>query len=151
MVMSELPVINSRSLELSYKIPISKTKRFWDGLKEGKILATKCRRCGKLYFPPVADCGACYSSYMDWVELSGEGRLVTYTHVIVKPASFRDEQPYTVAVAELKEGVKALAWLTNVKRKDIKIGMGVRLVPKQFTDGRVAYVFTPLTGEGRDQ
>ncbi len=143
--MSELPVIKSRKLEITYNIPISKTLRFWEGLKEGKILATKCRNCGKLHFPPAADCGECLSSDMEWIELSGEGRLVTYTHVIVRPKSFQEEQPYTVAVAELKEGIKALAWLTDVKKKDIKIGMELKMVPKQFPDGRIAYVFKPLT------
>jgi hypothetical protein len=143
--MSGLPVIKSRKLEITYNIPISKTVRFWEGLKEGKILATKCRNCGKLHFPPAADCGQCLSSDMEWVELSGEGKLITYTHVIVRPKSFQEEQPYTVAIAELKEGVKVLAWLTDVKRKDIKIGMELKMVPKQLSDGRIAYVFKPLT------
>jgi len=138
-----MPTLPSRRLELSYNIPISKTKKFWDGLREGKIYGTKCRRCGKLYFPPVADCGECYSSEMDWVELSGEGEIVTFTHIIVRPTSFQDQQPYTVAIAQLKEGVKALAWLKDVKRKDVKVGMKVKLVPRVSEDGRVTYEFRP--------
>ncbi|MEM1584502.1 MAG: Zn-ribbon domain-containing OB-fold protein [Nitrososphaerota archaeon] len=141
--MSEIPAIRSRKLEITYNIPISKTKKFWDELREGKIYATKCKKCGRLYFPPVADCGECYSSEVEWVELSGEGELLTFTHIIVRPTSFQDQQPYTVAIAQLKEGVKALAWLTDVKKKDIKIGMRVKLVPKVFEDGRVAYEFKP--------
>mgnify|MGYP001626182789 FL=1 len=141
--MSELPTLRSRKLEISYNIPISKTKKFWDGLREGKIYGTKCRKCGRLYFPPVADCGECYSSDMDWVELSGEGEIITFTHIIVRPVSFQDQQPYTVAIAQLREGVKALAWLTDVKRKDIKVGMKVRLVAKVMEDGRVTYEFKP--------
>ena len=141
--MSEIPTLPSRRLELSYNIPISKTKKFWDGLREGKICGTKCRRCGKLYFPPVADCGECYSSEMDWVELSGEGEIVTFTHIIVRPKSFQDQQPYTVAIAHLKEGVKALAWLRDVRRKDIKVGMKVKLVPRVSEEGRVTYEFRP--------
>jgi len=138
-----MPTLPSRRLELSYNIPISKTKKFWDGLREGKIYGTKCRRCGKLYFPPVADCGECYSSEMDWVELSGEGEIVTFTHIIVRPTSFQDQQPYTVVIAQLKEGVKALAWLKDVKRKDVKVGMKVKLVPRVSEDGRVTYEFRP--------
>ncbi len=138
-----MPTLPSRRLELSYNIPISKTKKFWDGLREGKIYGTKCRRCGKLYFPPVADCGECYSSEMDWVELSGEGEIVTFTHIIVRPTSFQDQQPYTVAIAQLKEGVKALAWLKDVKRKDVKVGMKVKLAPRVSEDGRVTYEFRP--------
>lgn len=115
--MGEMPTLRSRPLNITYKIPISKTLKFWEGLKEGKIYATKCKKCGKLYFPPVADCSACFSSSLEWNELSGEGEIETFTHVIVKPASFSNEPPYTVAIARLKEGVRALAWLVNVKRK----------------------------------
>ncbi|MEM0482206.1 MAG: Zn-ribbon domain-containing OB-fold protein [Nitrososphaerota archaeon] len=143
--MSGLPVIKSRKLEITYNIPISKTVRFWEGLKEGKILATRCRNCGKLHFPPAADCGECLSSDMEWVGLSGRGRLITYSHVVVRPKSFQEEQPYTVAIAELEEGVKVLSWLTDVKRKDIRIGMELKMVPQQLSDGRIAYVFKPLT------
>lgn len=140
--MSKHPVIKSRKIEITYNIPIGKTLRFWDGLKDGKILATKCRVCGRLYFPPTADCRACYSSEIDWVELSGEGVLVAYTHVAVRPVSFQQEQPYTVGIAELKEGVKALAWLEGLEQKEIKIGVKVKLTPKSLPDGRFTFVFT---------
>lgn len=141
--MSGMPILRSRKLEISYNIPISRTLKFWEGLREGKIYATRCRKCGKLYFPPLADCGECLESEMDWVELSGEGELITYTHIIVRPTSFQNEPPYTVAIVKLKEGVKALAWLTDIKKKDIKIGMKVKLVPK-ILDDRLTYEFKPL-------
>ncbi|RLI22730.1 DNA-binding protein [Candidatus Bathyarchaeota archaeon] len=142
--MSEMPTLRSRKLEIIYNIPISKTLKFWEGLKEGKIYTTKCKKCGKLYFPPVADCAECYSSEMEWIELSGEGEIETFTHIIVKPASFQDEPPYTVAIARLKEGIRALAWLTGVKKKDVKIGMKVRLVAKVTPEGRLTYEFKPI-------
>ena len=98
----------------------------------------------RLYFPPVGDCAECYSSDMEWIELSGEGEIETFTHIIVKPASFQDEPPYTVAIARLKEGVRALAWLTGVKKKDIKVGMKVRLTAKVTPEGRLTYEFKPI-------
>ena len=142
--MSEMPTLRSRKLEIIYNIPISKTLKFWEGLKEGKIYTTKCKKCGRLYFPPVADCAECYSSDMEWIELSGEGEIETFTHVIVKPASFQDEPPYTVAIARLKEGVRALAWLTGVKKKNVKVGMKVRLMAKVTPEGRLTYEFKPI-------
>jgi len=142
--MSEMPTLRSRTLRITYNIPISKTLKFWEGIKEGKIYATKCKKCGKLYFPPVADCSACLSSEMEWVELSGEGELETFTHIIVKPASFSDEPPYTVAIARLKEGVRALAWLVGVKKKDVKVGMKVKLTAKVTSEGRLTYEFRPI-------
>jgi len=142
--MSEMPTIRSRPLHITYNIPISKTLKFWEGLKEGKIYATKCKKCGKLYFPPVANCAACYSSEMEWIELSGEGEIETFTHVIVKPASFSSEPPYTVAIAKLKEGVRVLAWLVGVKKKDVKVGLKVKLSAKTTSEGRLTYEFRPI-------
>jgi len=40
------PAIKSRATRIEFEIPISKTKRFWDGLKEGEIYSTRCRSCG---------------------------------------------------------------------------------------------------------
>ena len=137
-----LTMKSARTLQLTYNLPISKTSKFWEGLKKGKVYATKCQKCGKLHFPPVADCGDCGSSNMKWIELDGEGEIVTFTEVIVKPASFSKEHSYIVAIARLKEGIKALAWLAGVEREQVKVGMRVRLVAKVVSDGRATYEFT---------
>ena len=139
-----LTLKSARTLHITYNLPISRTSKFWQGLKEGKIYATKCQKCGKLHFPPVADCGDCGSSNLKWTELDGEGEIETFTQVIVKPASFSTEADYIVAIARLKEGVRALAWLTGVEREDVQVGMKVRLVAKVTSDGRVSYEFIPI-------
>jgi uncharacterized OB-fold protein len=139
-----LTMKSNRILHITYNLPISKTSKFWDGLKEGKIYATRCENCGKLHFPPVADCGDCGSSNMKWVELDGEGKIVTFTQVVVKPASFSEEPTYIVAIARLTEGVKVLAWLTGIEREDVRVGLKVRLVVRITSDGRVSYGFVPI-------
>jgi len=139
-----LTLKSARTLQITYNLPISRTAKFWEGLKEGKIYATKCEKCGRLHFPPVADCGDCGSSNVKWVELDGMGEIETFTQVVVKPASFSKESSYIVAIARLKEGVKALAWLIGVEREDVKLGMKVRLVARVASDGRVTYEFVPM-------
>jgi uncharacterized OB-fold protein len=135
---------SKRTLQITYNLPISKTSEFWEGLKEKKIYATKCGKCGRLHFPPVADCGDCGSSNVEWVELGGEGEIETFTQVVMKPASFSEEPFYIVAIARLKEGVKALAWLIGAERDDVKVGMKVRLVAMVTSDGRAVYEFIPV-------
>jgi len=140
--MSAMPTIRSREMKIAHEIPISKTLPFWEGLKQGKILAAKCKKCGKLHFPPVADCSQCLSSDIEWVELSNEATIETFTHVIVRPATFQHEKPYTVAIGRLNEGVRVLAWLTNFKPSEIKVGMKAKLVAKQTPQGQLTYEFT---------
>jgi len=138
------PTLRSRPITLTYEIPTSKIQKFWDEIKEGKIFATKCKNCGKLNFPPVADCPACLSSDMEWVKLSGEGEIETFTHIPVKPPTFQSYDDYTIAIARLKEGVRALAWLTGVKLPDTKVGMKVKLVAKTTPEGTLTYEFVPI-------
>jgi uncharacterized OB-fold protein len=142
--MSKAPSLKSnRPLTIIYNLPISKTAKFWDQLKEGKIFGTTCKNCGKLHFPPVADCGNCGSSEVEWTQLRGEGQIVTFTEVIVKPASFSKEPSYIVAVAELIEGVKVLAWLKGIDKEKITIGMKVKLEAKVVSNKKFAYEFVP--------
>jgi hypothetical protein len=143
MDMSSMPTIKSREIKIVQDIPISKTLKFWEGLKEGKVYATKCKKCGKVYFPPVADCFNCLSSEMDWVELSSEAEIETFTHVVVRPTTFQQCKPYTVAIGKLKEGVRVLAWLTGFKLSQISVGMKVKLVAKISPEGYATYEFVP--------
>lgn len=138
-----MPTIRARPITLAQEIPISKTLKFWNGLKEGKVYATKCLKCGKLYFPPVADCSNCRSSDVEWVELSKEAEIETYTHIVVRPGSFQHFKPYTVAIGKLKEGVRVLAWLTDIKLSEVKTGMKVKLIAKVTQDGTPTYEFIP--------
>jgi hypothetical protein len=142
--MASMPSIKSREIKIVQEIPISKTLPFWEGLKQGKVLATKCTECGKLYFPPNADCPDCPDSNLEWVELSREAEIETFTHIVVRPTSFQQNKPYTVAIGKLKEGVRVLAWLTGFKLSEIKVGMKVKLATNVTTEGNPTYEFVPL-------
>ena len=139
-----MPSIRSRKIEIVQEIPIGKTLKFWEGLKQGKIYATKCKGCGKLYFPPSADCPHCLSTELEWIELGNEAEVETFTHVVIRPTTFQQNKPYTVAIGNLKEGVKVLAWLTGFKLSEIKVGMKVKLVAKISPEGNPTYEFVPV-------
>jgi uncharacterized OB-fold protein len=145
--MSSMPSIRSREIKIVQEIPISKTLKFWEGLKEGKVYATRCTGCGKLYFPPNADCPICLETGLEWVELSKEAEIETFTHVVIRPTTFQQNKPYTVAIGKLEEGVKVLAWLTGFKLSEIKVGLKVNLAAKVTPEGSLTYEFTPLIGK----
>ena len=142
--MSSMPSIKSREIKIAQDIPISKTLKFWEGLKQGKVYATQCNGCGKLYFPPAADCPFCLSKELEWVELSSEAEIETFTHVVIRPTTFQQYKPYTIAIGKLKEGVKVFAWLTGFKMSEIKVGMKAKLVAKVTSEGNPTYEFVPF-------
>lgn len=142
--MDETPQLHSRrTLSLRFDIPISKTREFWEALKRGTLVSTKCTRCGNVSFPPQADCPKCMGGESEWVELGTEASLVTFTHVKITPASFVGDDAYTIAIAELKGGLKMLAWLEGVKAEDAKVGMGLRVEARSSKEGNPFYVFVP--------
>ncbi len=121
---------------------ISQTKvtDFVKFLEEGKIMATRCGRCGKLYFPPRIDCPDDLSTEMTWEELSGRCKLLTYTTAHFAPTGFQDDLPYAIALAECEEGVKVYALLSkDINEREIRIGMDLKLTPLQLPNGRITY------------
>jgi uncharacterized OB-fold protein len=142
--MSSMPSIRSREIKIVQEIPIGKTLKFWEGLKQGKVYGTKCKGCGKLCFPPSADCPHCLSTELEWIELGNEAEVETFTHVVIRPTTFQQNKPYTVAIGKLKEGVKVLAWMTGFKLSEIKVGMKVKLVAKISPEENPTYEFVTI-------
>jgi uncharacterized protein len=140
--MPEEPVLHSRrSLTLRFDIPIAKTHEFWDALREGRFVTTKCSSCGNVTFPPQADCPKCMSNKLEWIELGREATLVTFTYVQITPASFADKDPYIIAIGQLTSGIKVLAWLEGVPPEKAKPGMKMRVEARTSKEGSPYYVF----------
>lgn len=121
---------------------VSETKvaDFVKHLEEGRIMATRCSRCGKLYFPPRADCPDDLSADMSWQELTGRCKLLTYTTAHFAPTGFQNDVPYTIALAQCEEGAKVYALLSkDIDEKEVSIQMDLRVAPVKLPNGRVTY------------
>jgi len=133
--------LKSRPITFVFELPTEKLTEFWNGLEKGKVYASKCKKCGYITFPPTADCSHCLNQEMEWVDIQGEGEIETFTHIVIRPASFQKYPTYTVAVVKMNAGVKVLAWLTSAKLGDVKVGARVRLAAVPSEDGP-SYGFT---------
>lgn len=140
---SEHPIMRSRTLLLVHDIPIHRTKVFWDGLREGRVHATKCTNCGAVYYPPQPDCSSCLTSEMTWIHLS-EGLLETFTKVYLKPQGFLQyEQNYVIAIARTPQNVKVMGWLEGVDVDRLRTGMPVEISAKVMPDNFPVIIFKP--------
>ncbi len=118
----------------------AKIAPFVDYLQKGKIMTTKCKKCGKVFFPPKAHCPNCISSDVEWLEITGDGKLLTFTVVNYGPSGFENDAPYTLGIAEFNEGVKILGRVSKtIKPNDIKTGMKVTLAPVKLDNERIIY------------
>jgi uncharacterized OB-fold protein len=133
---------SKRTLTLRFDIPISKTSQFWDALEKGRFTTTRCADCGRLSFPPQADCPGCMGANHVWVELGSEAELITFTYVQITPTSFVDHDPYVVAIGRLKEGVNVLAWVEGSDPAKLRPGDRLRIETRKDKEGTPYYVFT---------
>jgi uncharacterized OB-fold protein len=119
----------------------TKVDKFVDLLNEGTVAGTKCKSCGKTYFPPRADCSNCLSSDMEWFEISGSGKLISFSTLIYAPTGFEDDLPYTIALAQFGD-VKIFGRMSkHLREEDMKIGMDLEVVPVKLRGEKVAYEF----------
>ncbi len=81
-------------------------EQFYKFLTKGKLMAGKCKKCGKIHLPPRPLCDNCYSEQFEWLEVSGEGKLLTYTVINVAPQQFQHLTPYAVGIVQLENGLK---------------------------------------------
>jgi hypothetical protein len=120
---------------------ITKTNDFVGYLEQGKVMGTKCKDCGMTFFPPRADCYKCLTSNVEWFEVTGKGRLVTFSKLEYGPVGFEGDLPYAIAVADYGT-YKVFGRLSKtVSENDIKVGMEVKAVANKLPNGQVNYVF----------
>ncbi|MBE3116099.1 Zn-ribbon domain-containing OB-fold protein [Candidatus Bathyarchaeota archaeon] len=98
-------------------------EQFYKFLQQSKLMAGKCLKCGKIHLPPRPLCDNCYSTEFQWVEISGKGKLLTYSVINVAPPQFQSLTPYTVGIIELEGGLKIPGMIQNLKQEQLKIGM----------------------------
>lgn len=130
-------------------VPYTKVSDFARHLKDGRLMGSRCKKCGERSFPPRADCGACMSDDFEFVEVSGKARLHTYTEIAAAPTGFEDVAPYVVGVADLDEGGRLLAWVgETLANEEIRIGMDLQVVPRIFEETEEIRVYYSLEKPG---
>lgn len=95
-------------------------KTYYDKLREGKIMGRKCLDCGVVEWPPHIGCNACGSRNVEWVEMSGKGKMIQM--VMPSPITMKPEmdgiKPYCLAVVETEEGVAVNAMVRGVNKRN---------------------------------
>jgi uncharacterized OB-fold protein len=120
---------------------ITKTNDFVSYLEQGKVMGSKCKGCGLKFFPPRADCYQCLSSDMEWFEVAGKGKLVTYSKLQYGPVGFEGDLPYAIALADFGDYKVFGRLASDIPENEIKVGMEVRTVVNNLPNGQLNYVF----------
>lgn len=95
---------------------------------EGKLMGGKCRKCGKIHFPPRPLCDQCLSKEFEWTQIPTEGKLLTYTIIHIAPAQFQSMAPYAMGIIRLDNGLKIPGMIKDAPLDKIRIGMPLSIV-----------------------
>jgi len=102
--------------------------RYWREIPQRyRLEAEKCKKCGKIYFPPRVICAECKSREFELLKLKDEGKLLTYTVIRVAPSAFVAQTPYAIGIVKLDDGVNLLAQIVDCEPEQLQIGMKLKL------------------------
>lgn len=100
------PIIIKQPYEIVYLHSYGQDSPFFAALANGKLISTKCPKCGYAYGTPRLHCMYC-GSECDWVELPEEGRIHTFTVCHFGSQVFLPQCPFILILVEW-DGVDTL-------------------------------------------
>ncbi len=120
---------------------VTQVNDFIGHLESGKLMGTRCKDCGKHFFPPRAHCYQSLSGNMEWFEVTGKGKLVSYSTLQYAPTGFTDDLPYTIALVDYGD-YKVFGRIDrSVPVGELSVGMEMKAVVSKTSNDKLTYVF----------
>lgn len=120
---------------------ITKTNDFIDYLKDNRVMGTRCKDCGLSFFPPRMDCYQCLTSNVEWFEVSGKGKLLSYSKLQYAPIGFEDDVPYCIALLDYGDYKVFGRIAPDLRDDEIQVGMEMKTAVNELPNGQLNYVF----------
>ncbi len=130
--------------------------QFYKALNDHKLVGTRCRSTGEVYAPPRPISETTHADDMEWIEMSGAGKLAAFTIVYIAPtamiaAGYDRKNPYCAGIVQLAEGPKISAQILGVdvkKPEQIKIGMPLKIAFVERGEGEAKKTFLAFEPAG---
>jgi uncharacterized OB-fold protein len=113
--------------------------RFFVGLRdEQKIWGTRCASCGVVRVPPRKACPVCFHSQSDWIEVSAEGMVKTFTIARRQLAALKQSVPVIFGLIRLDGAdTSLLHCIGDVSPEAVQIGMRVKAKYSEIRRGEI--------------
>ena len=87
--------------DLEFQVKLGATAgRFFAGLRDGVITATRCGGCDWVFVPPQSYCERCLTPADEWLELPPRGVVNAYTVVHIAPGGRKP--PFVLATIRIQ-------------------------------------------------
>lgn len=133
------------------------TAPFWAAARENRLAIQHCNDCGRAYHPPVGLCPICASAHLEMRDMSGKGRLYSYTVVhSQRVPAFDALTPFLIGRVELDDA-PGLFMVTNLEsgafandRVEPTVGDAVEIWFEEIAEGVKLPQFrlSPPIGQG---
>ncbi|HMD93828.1 MAG TPA: Zn-ribbon domain-containing OB-fold protein [Trebonia sp.] len=120
------------------------TKPFWDATSEARLLVKQCQDCQSLIWYPRAICPECSSLRTSWLQVSGRGRVYSYTVNYRGEGPYQGCGPYVLAYVELDEGPRMMTNIVETDDRELAVGMPVEVVFHDTGEGSALPRFRAL-------
>ena len=107
------------------------TRDFWEACGRHELQFQRCGACGSFRSPPMTGCRHCGSTQVEWVVVSGRGRVFSHTTVVHQALpEIACDVPYNVVVVEFDDapGARLISNVLDTPPEDVHVGMELDLV-----------------------
>jgi uncharacterized OB-fold protein len=122
-----------------------RTTEFWRAGSDGVLRIARCQTCGRYRHPPRPVCAACHGDDIRFEDVSGHGRVWSWT---VNHYAWAPEMPppYVVALVDLAEqpGLRLMSNLVECELDRIEVDMAVEVCFARTGDAHIP-LFRPLS------
>lgn len=119
------------------------TRPFWEGCRAGVLRMPRCA-CGEYVWYPQPLCPACHRAAIEWVAVTGNASLFTWTTVYrAAVPAFASRVPYLTGLVELEEdpALRMATLLVGFDAERPSLGMRLRVEFQRTDSGIVIPVF----------
>jgi len=148
------PIVEHQDLQVPYRYSLGPTaSKFFSEIRDHKkIMGIRCPKCDLVYVPPRSTCGRCFSSLKDWVEVSQQGTLETFTRVNYSTPVQPVPAPFYYGIVKLDGADTGLPHLIGqMGDKQPRVGMRLQAVFKEERAGNMLDIlyFKPIPQGGK--
>jgi uncharacterized protein len=108
--------------------PVS--RGYWEAAQEHRLAIQRCRDCARFQHPPYPFCSTCKSEDLEFADVQGRGRIVSFVVMRDSPIpGYSESGPFVFAVIELEEQ-DHLYIQTNIlglAGLDLEVGLPVKI------------------------
>ena len=109
---------------------------YWKAARQNKLAIQRCDQCAYFVHPPRSVCPRCQSEALTFREVSGQGRVYSYSIMHYPGNPGFDKLPYAVLIVELFEqkNLKTVGNLLDSPCDSIEIGAVVTACFERVSD-----------------